>query len=137
MGIYINKGNGAFARARRSEYIDKSGLIAVVNKSLFTRESYTCVTRSRRFGKTMAAEMLAAYYDKSCDLVLQPRKHIDKPAIIVELKYNTAVDTAIDQIHERRYPEKVAEYKGDILLVGISYDKKAKTHQCKMERINK
>ncbi len=71
------------------------------------------------------------------DLVLQPRKHIDKPAIIVELKYNTAVDTAIDQIHERRYPEKVAEYKGDILLVGISYDKKAKTHQCKIERVNK
>lgn len=67
MGIYIDKGNAAFRRARNSEYIDKSGLIAVVNKTLFTRQSFTCVTRSRRFGKSMAAEMLAAYYDRSCD----------------------------------------------------------------------
>ena len=67
MGIYIDKGNGAFSRIRKSEYIDKSGLIAVVNKTLFTEQSYTCVTRSRRFGKSMAAKMLAAYYDRSCD----------------------------------------------------------------------
>ena len=67
MGIYINKGNGLFRRARNSEYIDKSGLIAVVNSTLFTEKSYSCVTRSRRFGKSMAAKMLAAYYDKSCD----------------------------------------------------------------------
>ena len=67
MGIYINKGNGLFRQSRNSEYIDKSGLIAVVNQTLFTRQRYTCVTRSRRFGKSMAAEMLAAYYDKSCD----------------------------------------------------------------------
>ena len=67
MGIYINKGNVLFRQTRNSEYIDKSGLIAVVNQTLFTRQRYTCVTRSRRFGKSMAAEMLAAYYDKSCD----------------------------------------------------------------------
>ena len=67
MGIYINKGNGLFRQARNSEYIDKSGLIAVVNKTLFTRQKFTCVTRSRRFGKSMAAEMLCAYYDRSCD----------------------------------------------------------------------
>ena len=68
------------------------------------------------------------------DLVLIPRKNVSTPAIIVELKYNNAVDTAIDQIHERRYPEKVAQYMGDIILVGISFDKKTKTHQCKIER---
>ena len=67
MGIYINKGNGLFRQARNSEYIDKSGLIAVVNQTLFTEKKFTCVTRSRRFGKSMAAKMLAAYYDKSCD----------------------------------------------------------------------
>jgi len=65
--IYIDKGNGAFRQTRKSEYIDKSGLIAVVNQTLFTRQSFTCLTRSRRFGKSMAAEMLAAYYDRSCD----------------------------------------------------------------------
>ena len=67
MGIYIDKGNEAFRRTRNSEYIDKSGLIAVVNKTLFSRQCFTCVTRSRRFGKSMAAEMLAAYYDRSCN----------------------------------------------------------------------
>ena len=67
MGAYINIGNISFQRIRRSEYIDKSGLIAVVNKTLFTEQSLSCVTRCRRFGKSMAAKMLCAYYDHSCD----------------------------------------------------------------------
>ena len=67
MGIYINKGNEGFRSVRNSEYVDKSGLIAIVNKTLFTEQRFSCVTRSRRFGKTMAAKMLQAYYDKSCD----------------------------------------------------------------------
>ena len=65
--IYINTGNEGFVRARNSEYIDKSGLISVVNSTLFTERCFSCVTRSRRFGKSMAARMLCAYYDKSCD----------------------------------------------------------------------
>ena len=64
MGIYIDKGNSAFRQSRNSEYIDKSGLIAAVNKTLFTRQKFTCVTRCRRFGKSMAAKMLATYYDR-------------------------------------------------------------------------
>ena len=67
MGLYINKGNEGFRQIRNSEYVDKSGLIAVVNSTLFTRKKMSCVTRSRRFGKSMAAEMLCAYYDYSCD----------------------------------------------------------------------
>ena len=67
MGIYINKGNFGFRQIRNSEYVDKTGLIAEVNKSLFTERKFTCVTRCRRFGKSMAAKMLAAYYDHSCD----------------------------------------------------------------------
>ena len=67
MGIFINIGNEGFRRIRNSEYIDKSGLITDVNRTLFTRQSFSCVTRCRRFGKSMAAEMLCAYYDKSCD----------------------------------------------------------------------
>ena len=67
MGIYINKGNEGFQSSRNSEYVDKSELIAVVNKTLNTEQRFSCVTRSRRFGKTMAAEMLLAYYDRSCD----------------------------------------------------------------------
>ena len=67
MGAYINLGNAGFKSARNSEYVDKSGLIAVVNKTLFTEQRFSCVTRCRRFGKSMAAKMLCAYYDHSVD----------------------------------------------------------------------
>lgn len=67
MGTYINIGNTGFQRARNSEYVDKSGLISVVNGTLFSERQFSCVTRCRRFGKSMAAKMLYAYYDHSCD----------------------------------------------------------------------
>jgi RecB family endonuclease NucS len=68
------------------------------------------------------------------DLVMMPRKNTTTPAIIVELKYDDTVDTAIDQIHRRQYPAKVAEYTGDIVLVAISYDRKTKEHRCRIEK---
>ena len=46
-------------------------------------------------------------------------------------------DSAIGQILRKQYPEKIAQYNGELLLVGISYDKKQKTHQCQIERILK
>ena len=67
MCTYINKGNDGFRKAINSGFVDKTGLIAEINKTLDTERQYTCVTRCRRFGKTMAADMLCAYYDKSCD----------------------------------------------------------------------
>ena len=67
MGKYINKGNTGFQICRNSEYVDKSGLIAIVNSTLSTEMRFSCISRSRRFGKSMAAKMLAAYYDQSCD----------------------------------------------------------------------
>ncbi len=67
MGTYINIGNEGYRRARNGEYVDKSGLIAIVNRTLFTELSFSCVTRCRRFGKSMAAKMLCAYYDHSVD----------------------------------------------------------------------
>ncbi len=67
MGMYINKGNNGFRMIRNSEYVDKSGLINVINRTLFTEWRFSCITRCRRFGKSMAAKMLAAYYDCTCD----------------------------------------------------------------------
>ena len=67
MGIYINIGNVGFQSARNGEYVDKSELISVMNKALFTERRFSCVSRCRRFGKSMAAKMLYAYYDHSCD----------------------------------------------------------------------
>ena len=68
------------------------------------------------------------------DLVMIPRRNVDKPALVVELKFNHTADTAIDQIKRKEYPAKIAEYTGDILLVGICYDKETKLHECKIEK---
>ena len=68
MGIYLNPGNKGFWESIRSEiYVDKTGLITYTNKCLNTREKFICVSRPRRFGKSMALEMLAAYYSRGCD----------------------------------------------------------------------
>ena len=67
MGTYINIGNSGFQSARNGEYVDKSALIPVVNATLETEFRFSCVSRCRRFGKSMAAKMLNAYYDQSCD----------------------------------------------------------------------
>ena len=68
------------------------------------------------------------------DLVMIPRRNVAKPALVIELKFNRTADTAIDQIKRKEYPAKIAEYTGDILLVGISYDKETKQHECKIEK---
>ncbi|MBR3314321.1 MAG: AAA family ATPase [Atopobiaceae bacterium] len=67
MGTYINPGNQGFRRARRGEYVDKTGLIALVNGVLCSPKMLICVSRPRRFGKSYAAEMLCAYYSRGCD----------------------------------------------------------------------
>ena len=69
------------------------------------------------------------------DIVLIPRKNVDSPAIILELKVNKEADSAISQIHRRQYPAKV-EYAGRLLLVGISYDRNSKQHSCRIEGEN-
>lgn len=68
------------------------------------------------------------------DIVLIPRRHVDSPAIVLELKYNKDAETAIHQILEKNYVGVLADYAGDVLLVGINYDKKCKKHSCKILR---
>ena len=68
MGIYLNPDNKGFLKSIRSEiYVDKSGLISCTNKRINTEEQFICVSRPRRFGKSMALKMLAAYYSCGCD----------------------------------------------------------------------
>ena len=72
------------------------------------------------------------------DLVYLPlHKDINKPAIIMELKWNKSAETAITQIKERQYPKALEEYAGEILLVGIDYQKETKEHTCVIERCQK
>ncbi|HBA50307.1 MAG TPA: AAA family ATPase [Lachnospiraceae bacterium] len=67
MGNYLNIGNAGFTAARKGTYVDKTGMISFINSTLGTADKLTCVCRPRRFGKSFAAKMLCAYYDKSCD----------------------------------------------------------------------
>ena len=68
MGTFINPGNDNFRISRNSEiYVDKSLLITQLNKVLNTESRFLCNSRPRRFGKSMAANMIATYYDESCD----------------------------------------------------------------------
>lgn len=72
------------------------------------------------------------------DIIYLPKKGSILPVLVVELKWNQSVDGAIGQIKDRRYPEALAGYGGDILLVGISYSKEApagkRKHQCSIEK---
>ena len=119
MGTYINVGNAGFQRARNSEYVDKSGLISVVNDTLHTERSFTCVTRCRRFGKSMAAKMLNAYYDQSCD----------SRELFADL--TIAKDPSFEQ-HLNKYPviyldmtDFVTRYHDDDIVKYINNDLKA------------
>ena len=70
------------------------------------------------------------------DFIFIPKpEHINNyPAIVVELKWNKKAETAIKQIKDKNYPDVVKQYTGDILLVGISYEKKTKQHECAIEK---
>ena len=68
MGNYLNPDNSKFQRAVNSDiYVDKTGLIKYTNRVINTMQAYVCVSRPRRFGKSMAADMLTAYYSRGCD----------------------------------------------------------------------
>ena len=137
MGTYINIGNAGFQRARNSEYVDKSELIAAVNSTLFTERQFSCVTRCRRFGKSMAAKMLYAYYDHSCDsrslftdlaIGHDPsfEQHLNKyPTIYLDMtnfvsRYKTddivdKIDTALLADLSKAYPDVLVEESDNLM----------------------
>ena len=70
MGLYLNPGNEQFRKAVRADiFIDKSMMISKLNHIFDTENNYVCVSRPRRFGKSMAGNMIAAYYSKGCDVL--------------------------------------------------------------------
>ena len=137
MGRYINKGSEGFQSSRNSEYVDKSELIGVVNRTLFTEQRFTCVSRCRRFGKSMAAKMLAAYYDRSCDsrslfadlkIASDPsfEKHLNKyPVICLDVASFVAgfrdgdvvgeMDAALLKDLQKAYPSVSAEERQNLM----------------------
>ena len=118
MGIYVNPGNIAFREAVNSIiYVDKSGIISYTNSVLNTKQKNICVSRPRRFGKSMAADMLVAYYSQGCDSIelfagtkiedaQSFRLHLNRHNVIrldIQrfLEKEQDLDTFIDEIEKR------------------------------------
>ena len=103
-------------------YNDENSLACVLSIAYIWAKNEYVIHREYATGKGYA------------DLVMIPRRNVSKPALVIELKYNQSTDTAISQIKRKNYPAKLADYAGDILLVGINYDRESKQHTCKIEK---
>ena len=103
------------------QYNDENALSYTIDLAYYAARDHYTVIRELPTGKGFA------------DLAFIPKT--DKPAILVELKWNQGVNTAITQIKEKKYPSVLEKYKGNLLLVGITYDKKTRKHICKIERL--
>lgn len=130
MGLYLNPGNEAFRQAVTDDiYIDKTKMIALINRKLNrSRVKYVCVSRPRRFGKSMAADMLAAYYGRGCNSeeLFRDKKIEKEDSFPVHLNQHNVIrldiqrflfdeshlDIFIDKIQEAVIRELEAEYDG-------------------------
>ncbi len=104
------------------EYNNEASLSAAIILAYYTARRYYEIVHELPAGKEFA------------DLAFLPRRNTDSPALIVELKYDKDADTAINQIKEKRYEGKLNEYFGNLIMVGINYDKDTKKHTCRIER---
>ena len=103
-------------------YNDENSLSCVISLAYYSARNEYIIHRELPTGYGYA------------DLVFIPRKNVNKPALIVELKCGKSAEEAIDQIKERKYVEKVRQHTSDILLVGINYDTDSKKHTCIIEK---
>jgi len=106
------------------KYNDENALSCAITMAYFTAPAYYTVVRELPSGKGFA------------DIALIPRADSgNKPAMIIELKYDKTADTAIRQIKEKRYAGALKGYGKEILLVGVNYDKESKEHECVIEKV--
>ncbi len=127
MGMYVNPGNRGFQMALNSQvYVDMTGLISYTNHALGTDRRFLCVSRPRRFGKTMAAKMLTAYYSMGCfsemlfenlEIARDPdfRKHLNRYHVIYLnmqdfLSPSCSVDAMRLSLEQRLLHELISEY---------------------------
>lgn len=107
-------------------YNNENSLSCVISIACYAAKEYYTVIREMPSGKGFA------------DIVFLPRKnHIEKPAMIIELKWDKSAGSGISQIKDRKYMESLKEYQGNLLLVGISYHTETKVHECVIERMVK
>ncbi|MCM1233703.1 MAG: ATP-binding protein [Ruminococcus flavefaciens] len=107
------------------KYNDENSLSCVISLAYYSARKTYMIERELPSGKGFA------------DLVFRPRRNNSNPAIIVELKYDKSAEGAIEQIKKKQYVDCLKDYSGEILLVGINYNKNDKKHICKIEKIIK
>ena len=106
------------------QYNDENALSYTVNLAFYAAKEFYTVIRELPAGKGFA------------DICMIPRKmHLDKPAVVIELKWDKNVHGAIRQIKERKYVDAINDYTGQLLLVGINYNRKSKDHECMIEKM--
>lgn len=106
------------------KYNDENSLSCVLTMAYFTAPAYYTVIRELPSGKGFV------------DFAFLPRRESgNRPAILVELKVDKTAETAIRQILERRYMGALQQYKGEIIIVGLSYDRESKHHTCEIRSI--
>ena len=106
------------------QYHDENSLSCTIHLAFYFAREYYTIIRELPTGKGFA------------DICMIPRKiHADKPAVIIELKWDKDAEGAIAQIKEKKYVKSLEDYKGNLLLAGINYDKKTKTHTCVIEKV--
>ncbi len=122
MGVYLNPDNKNFGDALRSEiYVDKTGLIAHTNKCVNTEQKYICVSRPRRFGKSMALKMLAAYYSRGCDSreMFQGYKIESSESFSEHLNQYDVIYLNMQQFLIRARKQEVTEYLEQAVIADI------------------
>lgn len=107
------------------QYNDENSLSCVLSLAYYSAQKSHTITREAPAGKGYA------------DLVFVPRRTSHLPAFIVELKCDHSVEEAIEQIKKKDYTDCLKDYNGEIVLVGINYDRKSKVHTCRIEKIKK
>ena len=95
-------------------YNNENSLACVISIAYYYAKNDYIIHREMASGKGFA------------DMVMIPRKNVDSPALLIELKCDKSAETAIDQIKHKNYPAKLEKYAGNILLVGINYDRQTK-----------
>ena len=122
MGIYLNPGNDGFWEAVRSEiYVDKTGLIAKTNRYVNTKQKFICVSRPRRFGKSMTLEMLAAYYSSGCDSadLFKGRKIESDETYLEHLNKYDVIYLNMQQFLIRAKDQNVTDYLEHVVIRDI------------------
>ena len=104
-------------------YNNENALACVLTLAFYTARKMYLMIRELPSGKGFA------------DIVMLPHRNVNAPAIVLELKYNGSAESAISQIKRQNYVGVLSSFSGEVVLVGINYDKKKKKHTCQIERM--